>query len=43
MPARSYVTIGLVGPDRTGAIAAVTQQLFRMGANIESLEEQVAR
>lgn len=43
MSARSFVTIGLVGPDRTGAIAAVTQQLFRMGANIESLEEQVAR
>ncbi len=33
----------MVGPDRTGAIAAVTQHLFRMGANIESLEEQVAR
>ncbi|NCY21681.1 formyltetrahydrofolate deformylase [bacterium] len=43
MSTRSYVTVGLVGPDRTGAIAAVTQQLFRMGANIESLEEQVAR
>jgi len=43
MSTRSFVTIGLVGPDRTGAIAAVTQQLFRMGANIESLEEQVAR
>jgi formyltetrahydrofolate deformylase len=43
MAARSFVTISLVGPDRTGAIAAVTQQLFRMGANIESLEEQVAR
>jgi len=43
MPSRSFVTIGLVGPDRSGAIAAVTQQLFRMGANIESLEEQVAR
>jgi formyltetrahydrofolate deformylase len=40
---RSYLTIGLVGPDRTGAIAAVTQHLFRIGANIESLEEQVAR
>ena len=43
MSSRSFVTIGLVGPDRSGAIAAVTQQLFRMGANIESLEEQVAR
>jgi len=43
MPSRSFVTIGLVGPDRSGAIAAVTQHLFRMGANIESLEEQVAR
>ena len=43
MATRSFVTIGLVGPDRSGAIAAVTQHLFRMGANIESLEEQVAR
>lgn len=43
MKARSFLTIGLVGPDRTGAIAAVTQHLFRIGANIESLEEQVAR
>jgi len=41
--ARAFLTIGLVGPDRTGAIAAVTQHLFRIGANIESLEEQVAR
>ncbi|MCX6935347.1 MAG: formyltetrahydrofolate deformylase, partial [Verrucomicrobia bacterium] len=43
MSNRSFLTIALVGPDRTGAIAAVTQQLFRLGANIESLEEQVAR
>lgn len=43
MKARSFLTIGLVGPDRTGAIAVVTQHLFRIGANIESLEEQVAR
>lgn len=43
MKARSFLTIGLVGPDRSGAIAAVTQHLFRIGANIESLEEQVAR
>ena len=43
MNGRSFVTIGLVGPDRSGAIAAVTQHLFRIGANIESLEEQVAR
>ena len=43
MKSRSFLTIGLVGPDRTGAIATVTQHLFRIGANIESLEEQVAR
>ena len=43
MKSRAFLTIGLVGPDRTGAIAAVTQHLFRIGANIESLEEQVAR
>ena len=33
----------MVGPDRSGAIAAVTQKLFQLGANIESLEEQVTR
>lgn len=43
MSARTFLSVGLVGPDRSGAIAAVTQQLFRLGANIESLEEQVAR
>lgn len=43
MKPRSFLTISLVGPDRTGAIATVTQHLFRIGANIESLEEQVAR
>lgn len=43
MKTRSFLTIGLVGPDRSGAIATVTQHLFRIGANIESLEEQVAR
>lgn len=43
MKPHSFLTIGLVGPDRSGAIAAVTQHLFRIGANIESLEEQVAR
>lgn len=43
MKAHTFLTIGLVGPDRTGAIAAITQHLFRAGANIEALEEQVAR
>jgi len=43
MASRTFLSVGLVGPDRSGAIAAITQQLFRLGANIESLEEQVAR
>ena len=31
MSARTFLSVGLVGPDRSGAIAAVTQQLFRLG------------
>lgn len=38
-----YATITFIGPDRSGVVAAVTQALFRLRANIESLEEQVAR
>ena len=39
----TFVNVSLVGPDRSGAIAAITQKLFQLGANIESLEEQVTR
>jgi len=38
-----YATVTLMGRDRTGAIAQVTQTLFRLKANIESLQEEVAR
>ena len=43
MKAITFVNVSVVGPDRSGAIAAITQKLFQLGANIESLEEQVAR
>lgn len=36
-------TITVMGKDRTGVIARVTQTLFEEGANIESLEEHVRR
>lgn len=39
----NFVSVSVVGPDRSGAIAAITQKLFQLGANIESLEEQVTR
>lgn len=35
--------ISLLGKDRSGVVARVTQLLFESGANIESLEEQVSR
>lgn len=36
-------TVSLLGRDRTGVVAHVTQFLFQRGANIESLEELVQR
>lgn len=36
-------TVSLLGNDRTGVVAKVTQFLFQHGANIESLEELVQR
>ncbi|NJK90906.1 MAG: formyltetrahydrofolate deformylase [Blastochloris sp.] len=38
-----YATATLIGRDKSGVIAAVTQFLFQNKANIEALEEQVAR
>ncbi|MEO0454334.1 MAG: formyltetrahydrofolate deformylase [Verrucomicrobiota bacterium] len=38
-----YGTLTLIGRDKTGVIARVTQFLFQQQANIESLEEQVSR
>ena len=43
MKARVFATLTLIGRDKSGVIAAVTQYLFKRGANIEALEEQVSR
>src|ERR1700689_4430196 len=39
--ANSLATITLIGHDKAGVIARITQLLFQLGANIEALEEQV--
>jgi formyltetrahydrofolate deformylase len=36
-------TITLIGKDKAGVIARITQLLFQLGANIDALEEQVTR
>jgi formyltetrahydrofolate deformylase len=41
--AKHYATITLIGRDKAGVIARVTQLLFQLRANIEALEEQVDR
>lgn len=38
-----FATITVIGRDKTGVIARVTNFLFEQGANIEALEEQVTR
>ena len=40
---KQYATITVIGRDKTGVIARVTDFLFRQHANIEALEEQVTR
>ncbi len=40
---KCLATITVIGRDRTGVIARVTDFLFHCGANIEALEEQVTR
>ena len=40
---KEYATITVIGRDKTGVIARVTNFLFEQGANIEALEEQVTR
>lgn len=40
---RHYATISVIGKDKSGVVAAVTQLLFKNDANIEALEEQVTR
>ncbi len=40
---KRLTTITVIGRDRTGVVARVTNFLFEQGANIEALEEQVTR
>jgi formyltetrahydrofolate deformylase len=41
--AKHLATITLIGQDKAGVIARITQLLFQLGANIEAMEEQVTR
>ena len=41
--AHHLATITLIGNDKAGVIARITQLLFQLGANIEAMEEQVTR
>jgi formyltetrahydrofolate deformylase len=40
---KQFVTITVIGRDKTGVVARVTGFLFEQGANIDALEEQVTR
>lgn len=40
---KHYANITVIGRDKTGVIARITNFLFEQGANIEALEEQVTR
>lgn len=40
---KQFLTLTLIGKDKSGVIASVTQTLFQHKANIEALEEQVTR
>ena len=40
---KQLATVTVIGRDKTGVIARVTNYLFEQGANIEALEEQVTR
>src|SRR5450631_801349 len=40
---KHFATITVIGRDKTGVIARVTNFLFEQHANIEALEEQVTR
>jgi formyltetrahydrofolate deformylase len=41
--AKHVATVTLIGHDKAGVIARITQLLFQLGANIEAMEEQVTR
>ena len=40
---KKFATLTVIGQDKTGVIARVTNFLFEQKANIEALEEQVTR
>ena len=40
---KQFATITVIGRDKTGVIARVTNFLFEQHSNIEALEEQVTR
>jgi formyltetrahydrofolate deformylase len=40
---KHVATVTLIGDDKAGVIAGITQLLFQLGANIEAMEEQVTR
>src|SRR5215475_15888729 len=40
---KKFATITVIGKDKTGVIAKITNFLFLQEANIEALEEQVTR
>ena len=40
---KHVATVTLIGNDKAGVIARITQLLFQLGANIEAMEEQVTR
>lgn len=42
-PVKQFATITVIGRDKTGVIARITNFLFEQKANIEALEEQVTR
>jgi formyltetrahydrofolate deformylase len=42
-PMRHFATITVIGRDKTGVVARITNFLFLQKANIEALEEQVTR
>ena len=40
---KKFATITVIGRDKTGVVARITNFLFLQKANIEALEEQVTR
>ena len=40
---KTFANITVIGRDKTGVVARITQALFQTGANIEEIEQQVAR